>query len=668
MKRQLRSSAVFFLLIFVLSAIVRISYLFDFASLPLFGQVCGPDVSEYFLEAQKICAGQWLPQEVLIHAPLYPYLLALFLKISGGEIFLVRLMQGLLCSLLLLLPVFLMLRRRTAGIPSLRFLPYAATLLLGIYPPLAIYQCEFFSENLMMILLTWSLWSFTLHRKYADGLAGVLGGLAVLAHPGCIFYLPLSTVYAWFRLKNGRCARLFRLGSLLFGMILVIAPVSVRNSLLARRPVLIQDNSMFNLVLGNSRGSTGTCRIPPGIRWEKEFERGSIGAARQGITVEEFYRNEFLQYILHHPGHYLLNLGRKAAMALSAREFTTWSDATALKLIVWHRYFYQNWFLLLLLLGGPVLLLGIFCPAFRRFMSLELLLFFAIFAGQVFFLTSGRYRLPLVIPLAVFAGYFLCRPLRFLETPRRSIMTLGSMFLLYWIGTYPYSVPQQMERDYARSLLASAYIRAGKPAEAVKIYEPAAAGECFPDRKLTILGQAWYALGDLKKAGQYYRKAVTDYPYLPEGYLNYASVLSETGSIGAAEKWLAAALKLHPKGKVLADIEYNLGEIAQRTNRPETAEKHYCAALAVQPAHRQALNNLGTLYIRRKEPEKAVPLFRKALLLEPESVRLRVNLAVSLAMSGQEAEARKIVVEAIHLDPNCLPARKLLEALPPEKR
>ncbi|MBO4632191.1 MAG: tetratricopeptide repeat protein [Lentisphaeria bacterium] len=668
MRRFFLHPATGFILIYFAAAGLRIAYLADFASLPVFGQVVGPDVSEYFAEAQKIRAGQWLPQEVMIHAPLYPYLLAFFLAVSGGDLFLTRMLQSLFCALLILLPVFWMLHKRVAGLSSpLRFLPYAAALMIGLYPPLVICNGDFFSENLMIVLLLFSLWCFTLHIRCGDGLAGLFGGLAMLAHPGCVFYLPFAAVYSFFRLR--RCGRydrfcFLRAGSFLLGVFLLIAPVCLRNSLLVHRPVLIQDNSMFNLVLGNSPSASGTCRIPPGRRWEHEFEKANKQAESQKISIESYYRNQFFRYVITRPLHYVKMLLKKGAMSVSAREFTTWSDVVSLELIYWHKYLHQNWFFILLLLGGPALLVGLSLRSFRRFMQLELVLFASVFAGQVFFLTAGRYRMPLVIPLAVFAGYFLCRPKPFLGTVPRSAGMLIALAALFMIGSYPYAIPRQMEKDYARSLLASAWIRAGKPVEAVKIYRDPVAGECFPDRKLTILGQAWYALGDLKRSGEYYHESIRQYPRQPEGYLNYASVLADTGRFADAEKCLAKALQLRPKGSVLADIQYNLGEIAQRTRRIEKAQHHYLAALSVQPSHRRALNNLGTVYIQRKEAEKAISLFRRAVRLEPDNMRLKVNLAVSLAMSGNESGAKKLLEEILRQDPTCVPAQKLLKMLP----
>lgn len=658
-----------FLLILLAAGLSRMLYIFDFASLPLFGQVTGPDVSEYFAEAQKIRAGQWLPGEVAIHAPLYPYILALILTVANGDLFWTRLIHVMLFCLLTLAPVYFTLWKRTCGLSGpLRFLPAAATLLLGLYPPLIICQCDFFSENLMLVLLLFSLSCFSLHYQYADGIAGLFCGLALLAHPGCIFFLPLAALYAGWRLyragrPQARKKACLRAVSFLIGALVMVAPVSLRNSLLAKRPVLIQDNSMFNLVLGNSPESTGTCRIPPGSRWNDVFETANRHAAEQGTSVDSFFRSQFFRYLFTQPGHYVKMLLKKAAMALSCREFTTWSDVTALQLIFWHRFLYQNWFMLLLLLGGPALFIGFFRKTVRRLLGPELLLFAAVWAGQIFLLTAGRYRLPLVVPLAVFGAFFLCRIRDFLGTPRRAFCCLVLTVALFLIGSYPYAIPRQPEMDYARSLLATAYIQAGNPRAAVDIYDLPAAGECFPDRRLTVLGQAWYALGDLKKSAEIYRETVRLFPKQPQGYLNYASVLSDAGQFAEAEKFLNAALALHPKGAVLADIEYNAGQIAQRTRRFDQAEKHYLTALEVLPSHRKALNNLGTVYIGMRKPEKALPLFEKALRLEPGNLGLQVNLALSLAMSGHEREAAVLVLEILRRDPKCVPAQRLKQAL-----
>ncbi|MCI6288749.1 MAG: tetratricopeptide repeat protein [Lentisphaeria bacterium] len=658
-----------FLLILLAALLLRFLYLADFAQLPLLGQVVGPDVSEYYAEAQRIRAGHWLPADSLsIHAPLYPYVLALFLSLTGGDLFLTRLLQSSVFCLLTLLPLFLLLRRQTAGLScGLRFLPQTACLLLALYPPLVIYQSEFFSENLMLVLMLFSLWSFTRHTPAAELYAGIFAGLAVLAHPGCVFLIPFAGLYAWFRLRSNWKKRLLRTALFAAGAALLILPVCIRNSRLAGHAVLIQGNSGLNLYLGNSAAATGTCWLPPGSRWDKTLDAAGCDAARQGISRDAFFRNEVFRYLTRFPADYARKLLKKAAMSVSAREFTTWSDATALGAVFWHKYLFHGWFMFLLLPGGPVLLTGLFRRRFRRNMSLELLLFVSIFAGQIFLLTSGRYRLPLIVPLAVFAGYFLCVPKRFLGNMRQCAYTLAALVFVFGAGTYPYAIPRQPEREYARSLLASAQIKAGNPRAAVELYAGSASGDFFPDRRLSILGQAWYELGDLKQAGKYFRQSVKDFPGQTEGYLNYASVLSASGQDAEAEKLLKEALKRPAKTAARADLFYNLGEIAQRNGRLNQAEEYYGNALKLQPAHFRAMNNLGAVHLRRNQPEQALPLFERASKLNPANVLFQVNHALALAMCGREPEARRLVQEILRREPDCLPAQRLLKALPPER-
>ena len=51
----------------------------------------------------------------------------------------------------------------------------------------------------------------------------------------------------------------------------------------------------------------------------------------------------------HHPRHFLGGLVKKATMALSGQEFTTWSDIAVLRELTLHRYAFQWCFSILLL-------------------------------------------------------------------------------------------------------------------------------------------------------------------------------------------------------------------------------------------------------------------------------------------------------------------------------
>lgn len=80
--RLFASPAFIFILLLLPGLFLRVYHLADYASLPLLSSVTGPDVSEYHAHAMRILSGEFLPETVQIHAPLYAFFLALLLKFS----------------------------------------------------------------------------------------------------------------------------------------------------------------------------------------------------------------------------------------------------------------------------------------------------------------------------------------------------------------------------------------------------------------------------------------------------------------------------------------------------------------------------------------------------------------------------------------------------------
>ena len=73
--------------------------------------------------------------------------------------------------------------------------------------------------------------------------------------------------------------------------------------------------------------------------------------------------------------------------------------------------------------------------------------------------------------------------------------------------------------------------------------------------------------------------------------------------------------------------------------------------LARNPASWMANNNLGNLYLRQREPGKAIPYFLDALRLWPDYAKAHNNLAAALYSQGRFAEALPHSRRAVELDP-----------------
>ena len=100
---RLRSDLALCLGFFILALSIRLLYLDQIKRLPLF-YILVSDSLTYDEWAQQIAAGDWWGQAVFFQAPLYPYFLGLLEAIFGHDLFLIRIVQGILgalsCSLI----------------------------------------------------------------------------------------------------------------------------------------------------------------------------------------------------------------------------------------------------------------------------------------------------------------------------------------------------------------------------------------------------------------------------------------------------------------------------------------------------------------------------------------------------------------------------------------
>ena len=88
--------------------VLRIMHLMEFRALPVFDHVTGADVSEYWNRALAYAAGTGALGPG-IHGPLYPLFLAGLIRLTGCNMFAIRLLQAVV-SMLSVVPFYLILR------------------------------------------------------------------------------------------------------------------------------------------------------------------------------------------------------------------------------------------------------------------------------------------------------------------------------------------------------------------------------------------------------------------------------------------------------------------------------------------------------------------------------------------------------------------------------
>jgi tetratricopeptide (TPR) repeat protein len=94
-----------------------------------------------------------------------------------------------------------------------------------------------------------------------------------------------------------------------------------------------------------------------------------------------------------------------------------------------------------------------------------------------------------------------------------------------------------------------------------------------------------------------------------------------------------------------------LATFSEGAGRLEEAKKHYEAALAIDPNHGVALNNLAYLLAKDlKKPIEALPYAERAVRVNPNSVDVLDTLGFVLAENGRTGEAVTRLLQALDLD------------------
>ena len=610
-----------FTLLLAAGILLRIEYLREFAGSPLFAFALGADVSEYWERAQAFLNGSWKVAPPDIHAPLYSLFLALESLLTGGSIPVIRGLQ-LFLGVLAWCGLYFFLRKHHC--PPASSVPEWVFACGMLYTPLIFFQAELVSESLLLLLLPPILCSMTaLAERQEDdlksmGLAaagGLLTGLAIITHPMTLLYWGLQSLVLL--LNKPR----LRAGIYLAAGLLVLLPVSIARSIEAGRPVLVQSNSAFNLYLGNNAGADGTCYLRPGAEWKKLHRQARTEAEMRNCPQDRIHLEHTWNFIRTSPLQEAALLLKKALLVWAPGELPSGADAPPVfgwtPLIRLTAPFLQ---VILLALAAAGLYPVLRNPEKRQRWMPFLLMTAAFYAGQIIFVTSGRYRLAMLPGLFVLAANFLqWRPRRYGD----KLLAAGGAALL--VGMAAFTAPTINGLAESRTLFAEALFRQGRP-EAVKFLLSGRTGDSNdPARDMNMLGMTEAQTGNRQEAARLFQKAAEIAPHEAEGLMNLAILHSEAGELVKAESLLRQAQKRewdHP------GTLYNLALVLEKMKRyPEAAE--HLQILAVRtPADTKVLNALGRVSFLQGDLDLAELCFLRALELNPNNRGIQKNLDI----------------------------------------
>lgn len=429
------------------------------------------DAALYLDWAQHVVDGETFGPEgaPYLMAPLYPWFVAGLLTLGGGSPWAITVAQSLL-GVLVIVGLFEIGRR----LWDLRTGLAAGGLALLAAPPLW-FEGWFLSSTLDLFLLVSTVLLTVLALRPGSArrwflAVGLVVGLAALNRPQHL--LIAAGLIAFFaRCARGDAGRRWKVPALtLLGVVVVIAPVTVRNLVQSGEFVPISSNGGVNFYLGNHFGADGRFGMPsdwpPRIEDQARFAR-SRASEIQGERLDwsgtsSYWFGRGLSELSDQAGPLLLE---KLRLLFAWREQENNFDATWV-----HRHLGPGRVLLpsigvLWILALPALV--VFVRRRDGSVTPLVIVLVATVAVCLLFWVGTRNRLPLLIPLALFGGVTLAH-LSWLKRP----LGIGVAALAFVLVVWPTA---DREGPAFLTDVARVYAQRGEPAEARRVFEEALA-------------------------------------------------------------------------------------------------------------------------------------------------------------------------------------------------
>jgi 4-amino-4-deoxy-L-arabinose transferase-like glycosyltransferase len=340
-------------------------------------------------------------------APVYPFLCAAFFKFLG--VFTVAsaiaiLAMNSLFSALTCIPIYL-ISERTVGrqVGLWAGWTWAVVPFFMRWPITWVWDMSL-SALLMSLLLLGTL-EARHTTKWTKWLGfGLLWGIAALANPALLAFLPVSAVWLAYHLRDKwrEMATLFATAAL--ACFVVVAPWLVRNRLVFGEYVFIRGNFGFEFHLGNYHGSNGLGWLKRHPTQNERFLAEYLHLGEQAFVAE--HARQGMEFVRRYPGEFV---------QLCLRRFTTFWDGTSLNYEAFDEW--RPWMFLplsLLALWGLVLAIGQKVPG--SVLAAGLLLLYP--APYYLTFPNVRYRHAIEPEMLILSVYFLYETLRHFKAKR----------------------------------------------------------------------------------------------------------------------------------------------------------------------------------------------------------------------------------------------------------
>ena len=697
--------------ILAVAAAVKALVIVQLGGHPLLQPAGGLDSEWYVALASRVAAGDWMLAGAFEGgafpiSPLYVYVLATVLGLSGGSLLAARVVQAALgvvaiaCAMRCARDWF----GDAAGL-------VAGVLLAGAgvitFHEIVLLQSALDPVLMAGLVLVYGR-AIQGDRWPAWAGAGLLAALFALNRPNALIVAAaigagLLARLLWQRRRPAVLAAAAFTGAVAIGL----APAALRNLGVTGRLTLISSHGGLNVFIGNRAGADGTYEAPPGITPSiagqahdaRVVAEAAAGRPLADPEVSAHFAGLAASWIREHPGD---------AAALLVRKLWLVAHRTELPLNYSYAYYERDeptvlrwlpigaWCLVPLGIAGlaarprPRIERGV---ARARYLAWGALVPLYAISVAVFFV-AGRYRLPILVPLAIAGAGAVTSTIAALRTRRwiDAAIPVAALGIAATATLWPIALDDGRLEE--RVAMASALAGRGRPEEAIARAAAVAREHPEPGTVHYRVALALQAHGDLASAEAEVRRALSIDPKQPEAHAVLGQLLARAGRAGEARhhmlraaaggasaagaaRWIvddaiggpetsSAVFAVAEVARTAAADAATLREIGQHlleARRGDLAEPYFLALDARYPRHADIVEALGVALLERGRSARAAQVLERAVGLDGARPSSHLHLAIAYVQIDRRDEALTEARRALALRPDYAQARGVVEAL-----
>lgn len=558
--------------------------------------------------AVSIIQGGWLGKDAFFRAPLYPHMIALLYQVFGVNLLIPRLFQCVIGAIncVLTAKVGAFLFKKKVGI--------IAGIIASLYPLFIYFDSELLIPTILIFLILIAFYlmlrqSATSGSRLGWFSIGIVFGLAVITRPNTLLFLVVLPFWLYRNLKKQiKPALMYGI----LGVVLMIAPITIRNYVVSKEFVLIAWQGGTNFYIGNNEYSDGHTAIVPGTRkswWggfhdAKRIAEASMGRKLKNSEIDRYWMNKGFEWISREPAKAFMLFLKKTYLFFSGFEIPNnrniyfFAHLTYLKFLLYKLPLFRFPFGLLF----PLSLVGMFLFIRRnqtRWLKKKkrpyvwlILLYMGVYTFSfILFFVCARYRLPVIPFLIMFATFAI---LHSVDGIRKKKLKQQIAPLLLFMGTYVFFNADIFGEEKTN-----------------------------PALDYLTMGTTYKKMGRIDDAMRAYAKAIEANPNMADGYYDIGNIYADRKDLTEARKWYLKAIEVDPHS---AEAHNNLGNIYFETGMYDKALEHYQQAHILEPNYESPLYHAGLVYKYMGDYARAESLWVQVLDINPNNEPTRRQL------------------------------------------